>query len=242
MSALVLDAKRAKNGLSGVVIFGGGAPKNVLLQTEPQLQEILGVAEKGHDYFIQITDARPDTGGLSGATSLSEAVSWGRSIPDLPRHRGLLTPDSTIAMPLDRFVDVLARASAQAAPSLQAPERDGREALRADDTKSEARCYARYWPRQWDRSRLTAAGTVATGRPNLAWPRCPAQAAPLTTWRRYRCRLPRRYADRFPQDWVYKSTPCSTTSHRTGQRPAHPLRRTSRSASSGSGTSTSSTW
>jgi deoxyhypusine synthase len=67
MSALVLDSKRAKGGRSGVVIFGGGAPKNFLLQTEPQLQEILGVAEKGHDYFIQFTDARPDTGGLSGA-------------------------------------------------------------------------------------------------------------------------------------------------------------------------------
>src|SRR5499427_1767054 len=66
MSAVVLDAKRKSGGLSGVVIFGGGAPKNFLLQTEPQLQEILGVSEKGHDYFVQITDARPDTGGLSG--------------------------------------------------------------------------------------------------------------------------------------------------------------------------------
>src|SRR5262249_18245709 len=67
MAAIVLDAKR-RGSRSAVVIFGGGAPKNFLLQTEPQLQEILGVSEKGHDYFIQITDARPDTGGLSGAT------------------------------------------------------------------------------------------------------------------------------------------------------------------------------
>ena len=35
MSALVLDAKRQPGGKSGVVIFGGGAPKNFLLQTEP---------------------------------------------------------------------------------------------------------------------------------------------------------------------------------------------------------------
>jgi deoxyhypusine synthase len=28
----------------------------------------MGVEEKGHDYFLQCTDARPDTGGLSGAT------------------------------------------------------------------------------------------------------------------------------------------------------------------------------
>src|SRR5262249_54576801 len=81
MSALVLDAKRAKDGTSPVVIFGGGAPKNFLLQTEPQLQEILGVSEKGHDYFVQFTDARPDTGGLSGATP-AEAVSWGKIDPE----------------------------------------------------------------------------------------------------------------------------------------------------------------
>ena len=99
MSALVLDAKRAKNGLSGVLIFGGGAPKNFLLQTEPQLQEILGVAEKGHDYFIQLTDARPDTGGLSGATP-SEAVSWGKIDPDKLPDTVVCYVDSTIAMPL----------------------------------------------------------------------------------------------------------------------------------------------
>ncbi len=31
----------------------------------------------GHDYIIQLTDARPDTGGLSGAT-LQEGKSWGK--------------------------------------------------------------------------------------------------------------------------------------------------------------------
>ncbi len=99
MSALVLDAKRQKSGLSGVLIFGGGAPKNFVLQTEPQLQEILGVAEKGHDYFVQITDARPDTGGLSGATP-SEAVSWGKIDPDRLPDTVVCYVDSTIAMPL----------------------------------------------------------------------------------------------------------------------------------------------
>jgi deoxyhypusine synthase len=99
MSALVLDAKRKKGGLSGVLILGGGAPKNFLLQTEPQLQEILGVAEKGHDYFIQITDARPDTGGLSGATP-AEAVSWGKIDPDKLPDTVVCYVDSTIALPL----------------------------------------------------------------------------------------------------------------------------------------------
>ena len=98
MSALVLDAKRA-GGLSAVFILGGGAPKNFLLQTEPQLQEILGVAEKGHDYFIQITDARPDTGGLSGATP-SEAVSWGKIDPEKLPDAVVCYIDSTVALPL----------------------------------------------------------------------------------------------------------------------------------------------
>jgi deoxyhypusine synthase len=98
MSALVLDAKRA-GGLSGVLILGGGAPKNFLLQTEPQLQEILGVAEKGHDFFVQVTDARPDTGGLSGATP-SEAVSWGKIDPQKLPDCVVAYVDSTIALPL----------------------------------------------------------------------------------------------------------------------------------------------
>jgi deoxyhypusine synthase len=99
MSAVVLDAKRATDGLSGVLILGGGAPKNFLLQTEPQLQEILGVAEKGHDYFVQFTDARPDTGGLSGATP-AEAVSWGKIDPEKLPDTVVAYVDSTIALPL----------------------------------------------------------------------------------------------------------------------------------------------
>jgi deoxyhypusine synthase len=60
---------------------------------------VLGLPERGHDYFIQITDARPDTGGLSGATP-SEAVSWGKVEPtELPSAVVCYT-DSTIALPL----------------------------------------------------------------------------------------------------------------------------------------------
>src|SRR2546426_10971378 len=61
-AAIVYAAKR-NGGKSGVFILGGGSPKNFILQTEPQIQEGLGLSEKGHDYYIQITDARPDTGG-----------------------------------------------------------------------------------------------------------------------------------------------------------------------------------
>jgi deoxyhypusine synthase len=97
-AALVLDAKR-RGGQSGVLIFGGGSPKNFVLQTEPQIQEVLGIAEKGHDYFLQFTDARPDTGGLSGATP-AEAVSWGKVDPDRLPDAVVCYTDATIAMPL----------------------------------------------------------------------------------------------------------------------------------------------
>src|SRR5579885_2762681 len=59
----------------------------------------MGIAEKGHDYFIQITDARPDTGGLSGATP-NEAVSWGKIDPDKLPDTVVCYVDSTVAMPL----------------------------------------------------------------------------------------------------------------------------------------------
>ncbi|MDP2657875.1 MAG: deoxyhypusine synthase, partial [Candidatus Deferrimicrobium sp.] len=97
-AAIVYDAKR-RGGKSAVWILGGGSPKNFMLQTEPQIQEVLGLDEKGHDYFLQITDARPDTGGLSGATP-SEAVSWGKVDPDKLPDTVVCYLDSTVALPL----------------------------------------------------------------------------------------------------------------------------------------------
>ena len=97
-AAIVLDAKR-RGGKSAVLIFGGGSPKNFLLQTEPQIQEVLKIEEKGHDYFLQVTDARPDTGGLSGATP-SEAVSWGKIDPDRLPDAVVCYLDSTIGLPI----------------------------------------------------------------------------------------------------------------------------------------------
>lgn len=88
-----------REGKSAAVIIGGGSPKNFLLQTQPQLHEVLGLEERGHDYFVQITDARPDTGGLSGATP-SEAVSWGKIDPDELPSTIVCYADSTIAVPI----------------------------------------------------------------------------------------------------------------------------------------------
>jgi deoxyhypusine synthase len=110
-AAIVLSAKRSgskstgsskktsKSGLSACFILGGGSPKNFLLQTEPQIQEVLGIDERGHDYFLQVTDARPDTGGLSGATP-GEAVSWGKVDPDRLPDAVVCYVDSTVALPI----------------------------------------------------------------------------------------------------------------------------------------------
>ncbi len=97
-AAIVLEAKQS-GGKSAVVILGGGSPKNFLLQTEPQIQEVLHLDEKGHDYFLQITDARPDTGGLSGATP-AEAVSWGKVDPSSLPEAVVCYLDCTVAVPI----------------------------------------------------------------------------------------------------------------------------------------------
>ena len=112
-AAIVLAAKRSmpptktvrgkgRNktpGRSACFILGGGSPKNFLLQTEPQIQEVLGIDERGHDYFLQVTDARPDTGGLSGATP-GEAVSWGKVDPERLPDAVVCYVDSTVALPI----------------------------------------------------------------------------------------------------------------------------------------------
>jgi len=55
---------------SGIVILGGGVPKNFALQS-------MLVTPKSFDLAIQLTTDTPEAGGLSGAT-LSEAISWGK--------------------------------------------------------------------------------------------------------------------------------------------------------------------
>lgn len=97
-TGIVLAAKRAGHK-TGTLLIGGGSPKNFTLQTEPQIQEILRVKEEGHDYFIQFTDARPDTGGLSGATP-QEAVTWGKVDPSQLPDAVVCYVDSTVAFPL----------------------------------------------------------------------------------------------------------------------------------------------
>ena len=98
-TAIVLNSKVYEKGKTAVILVGGGSPKNFILQTEPQIQEILRIQEVGQDYFIQITDARVDTGGLSGATP-KEAVTWGKIDPNEVEKSVIVYTDSTIALPL----------------------------------------------------------------------------------------------------------------------------------------------
>jgi deoxyhypusine synthase len=98
-SGRVKRSPQKKGGKSAIFILGGGSPKNFALQTEPQIQEVLGIDERGHDYFLQVTDARPDTGGLSGATP-GEAVSWGKVDPDRLPDAVVCYLDSTVALPI----------------------------------------------------------------------------------------------------------------------------------------------
>src|SRR5437667_5433051 len=97
-TAIVLAAKRS-GGRSGVVLWGGGSPKNFMLQTEPQIQEVLRIKESGQHFVLQVTDARPDAGGLSGATP-GEAVSWGKVDPNKLPDAVVCYTDTTIAMPI----------------------------------------------------------------------------------------------------------------------------------------------
>lgn len=97
-SAIVYASK--KSGCStGVVILGGGVSKNFQLQTEPHIQEVLGLPEKGHDFFIQFTDARVDSGGLSGATP-SEAVTWGKIDSESLLKTVVCYADCTLVVPI----------------------------------------------------------------------------------------------------------------------------------------------
>ena len=98
-TAIILNAKLYERGKTGVILIGGGSPKNFMLQTEPQIQEVLMIPEVGQDYDINITDARPDTGGLSGAPP-SEAASWGKIDPTKLEETVTAYLDVTLAFPL----------------------------------------------------------------------------------------------------------------------------------------------
>ena len=97
----VIETTAIVNGLekNGVIIVGGGSPKNFYLQTQPMLKAGLGIEKRGHDYDIQITVDSPHWGGLSGATP-EEAVSWGKIKPEQLNNSVVVYSDATLALPI----------------------------------------------------------------------------------------------------------------------------------------------
>jgi deoxyhypusine synthase len=93
-TAIVYDAK-----VNGVVILGGGSPKNFYLQTQPTLWQILDLNRGGHEYVLQISTDSPQWGGLSGATP-SEAISWGKVQANMMKNHVVVYSDATVAAPL----------------------------------------------------------------------------------------------------------------------------------------------
>lgn len=83
---------------SGILELGGGVPKNTAQQTGPLLDQMLRRGHGGQDYIVQVTDARPDTGGLSGAT-LEEGKTWGK-VRDARGGTVTVYADATVAFPL----------------------------------------------------------------------------------------------------------------------------------------------
>ena len=93
-TAIVYDAD-----VNGVVILGGGSPKNFYLQTQPTLWQILDLNRGGHEFVLQISTDSPQWGGLSGATP-SEAISWGKVQANMLRNHVVVYSDATVAAPL----------------------------------------------------------------------------------------------------------------------------------------------
>ncbi|MDI9610009.1 MAG: deoxyhypusine synthase [Archaeoglobales archaeon] len=85
---MLLDLCSQKRKM-GIVIIGGGVPKNFALQAM--------LLAEGFDYAIQITTDTPQYGGLSGAT-LEEAKSWCKLKGDAKAVT--VYCDATIALPL----------------------------------------------------------------------------------------------------------------------------------------------
>lgn len=101
-AAIVFDSPK-----NGVIVLGGGSPKNFYFQTQPMLDQILAIGRGGHDYVIQMSVDVPQYGGLSGAT-LQEAVSWGKIKPQKEVNKVTVYSDITITAPL-LFSYVLAK-------------------------------------------------------------------------------------------------------------------------------------
>jgi deoxyhypusine synthase len=98
----------AQASRTGIVLVGGGTPKNFTQQTMVTA-EYMGMPRPGHKYCIQLTTDAPHWGGLSGCT-FEESQSWGKI--DFHADKVAVYGDATIALPL--LVSGLAEVKAHA--------------------------------------------------------------------------------------------------------------------------------
>ncbi len=92
---LELTKIKLKAGDTGILMIGGGVPKN-FTQDIVVSCEVLGHEVDMHKYAIQITVADERDGGLSGST-LKEASSWGKVETTFEQ---MVYSEATVAMPL----------------------------------------------------------------------------------------------------------------------------------------------
>mgnify|MGYP001261108710 CR=1 FL=1 len=85
-----------KCGSSGIIIVGGGVPKNYS-QDAVVMAEMLGYDVEKHSFGIQISTADIRDGGLSGST-LKEAISWGKN--DQKMDEIMIWGEATVFLPL----------------------------------------------------------------------------------------------------------------------------------------------
>jgi deoxyhypusine synthase len=90
-----LTQLKIKNPETGLLMIGGGVPKN-FAQDIVVAAEILGVDAPMHKYAVQITVADVRDGALSGST-LKEATSWGKV--DVV-YEQMVFCEATVAVPL----------------------------------------------------------------------------------------------------------------------------------------------
>jgi len=91
----IVDLKK-QGGTSGVILVGGGVPKNYVQQIVP-MAEVMKEAVAPHAYGIAITTDDPKWGGLSGCT-FEESQSWGKYGAEAAF--ATVSSDATIALPL----------------------------------------------------------------------------------------------------------------------------------------------
>lgn len=90
-----LTQLKIEAGTTGLLMIGGGVPKNFVQDTVVSA-EYLGFDVEMHKYSVQITVADERDGGLSGST-LKEAHSWGKVNKS---REQMVYAEATVAFPL----------------------------------------------------------------------------------------------------------------------------------------------